>query len=357
MKIAFVYAGGRGARLDAARLRNVPIDFFYGAIEMERSGHKISVHDLQRSSSRIAGLLNRCARGLLPPKTQVSDIISAGRLLPGLRECDVVVATASGSAFALGYWKRWRRLPGHLVGIHCGTVNCRHDAARAKAAGSLLRAMTPVLFSDREACEMEEQFGVARPASLWFGVDEEYWNPDPVVLARCGVLAVGNDGRRDYQTLLAAAALLPGVPFKIVTRIPFAGSIPSNVEHIHGDWNADSLSDAALRELYRASACVVVPLHESIQPSGQSVAMQAMMCGAPVVMTRTSGWWGGTVLKPGEHIREASPGSPESLAGSIRQSLNSPPVPLAARAALLNAFWTSRGFSGRLEKICREATA
>lgn len=356
MRIAFVYAGGRGFRLADARLGNVPTDFFYGALELERAGHEISIHDLNSSPSKISGFLNLCLKSFLPPKTHIADIAAARRLLRSFRHSDVIVATSSGCAFAIGVWKKLGALRAHPVGIHCGIVNCHHDSRRRKSANKLLNAMTPVLFSDNEAVEMETRLGISRPASLWFGVDDVFWNPGQIAKERNGVLAVGNDGRRDYRTLLAAAALLPDVPFKIVTRLSLGADIPPNVEHIHGDWKADAVSDETLRELYRSASCVAVPLHESIQPSGQSVAMQAMMCGAPVVMTRTTGWWGAKVLLPGEHIFEAAPGNPDSLAVSIKRSMTRHTF-LPARQALLDAEWTAAGFASRLENVCRKNPA
>ena len=35
----------------------------------------------------------------------------------------------------------------------------------------------------------------------------------------------------------------------------------------------------------------IIPLKNSIQPSGQSVALQSMACGTPVVITETFGFW------------------------------------------------------------------
>ncbi len=352
MKVAFVYAGGREGRWEAARLGKVPADFFYGAVEMERAGDGVAVFDLNPRASRVEGLFHRLLNFRLPPKTRVADILAAGRLLPVLQACDAVVATASGCAFALGIWKKWGRLRVPLVGIHCGIVNCRHDGQRQKSARTILDTMVPVLFSDNEEKEIRGQFGTVSSVPLWFGVDGTFWNPGPEGRQRSGVLAVGNDGRRDYETLLKTAALLPEVAFKIVTRISLGSHLPPNVEHIHGDWNAAAVSDETLREFYRAAACVAVPLRESVQPSGQSVAMQAMMCGAPVVMTRTRGWWGGDVLKSGEQILEVPAMDPVSFTAAIRQALGRAPD-FSARQALINEGWTSEGFSQRLGAVVK----
>ena len=46
-----------------------------------------------------------------------------------------------------------------------------------------------------------------------------------------------------------------------------------------------------LRDLYRESWITILPLKDSIQPSGQSVALQSLACGTPVVITDTKGFW------------------------------------------------------------------
>jgi len=351
MKVAFVYAGGREGRWEEARLGKVPADFFYGAVELERAGHAVTVCDLNPRSSKAADFLNGILNPWMPPKTRIAEVLAAQRLLSELEKHDAVVATASGCAFGLGTWKKWGRFSVPLAGIHCGIVNCEHDGARKKSAGAILNAMTTILFSDNEEKEIRRQFGVQRMFPLWFGVDEEFWTPEPHVGQR-GVLAVGNDGRRDYETLLKAAARLPETTFRIITRLPLGEGLPENVKHIRGDWKADIVSDDALREFYRSAECVVVPLHESIQPSGQSVAMQAMMCGARVVMTRTSGWWGSDVLRAGEHFVDAPVGDAAALASAIRRAMAGPDY--SARQALLSAGWTSGGFARRLEGVLKD---
>ena len=162
MNVAFVYAGGREGRLEGARLGNIPTDFFYGAIEFEQINHKICAYDLNPRPLLIADLLNLFFDGWMPPKTRITDIVAAGRLLKSLQNCDVVVATSSGCAFALGFWKKLGFLSSELVGIHCGIVNCEHDRWRQQSARVLLKTMKPVLFADNEIAEMRRQFCAER---------------------------------------------------------------------------------------------------------------------------------------------------------------------------------------------------
>ena len=213
----------------------------------------------------------------------------------------------------------------------------------------------PVLFADSELAELERRFELP-PDSIsvgWFGVDETFWTVPERSGRRKGVLAVGNDSRRDFETLVQAARLSAEVQYTVITRRERPSNLPANVEWRRGDWKEASLSDEELRSLYQTSACVVVPREESIQPSGQSVAMQAMMCGAPVVHSRTEGWWGAEVIRDGWEICLVPPKDACGLAEGIRR-FSSAETQTAAREALLRAEWTCGGFAKRLAKILND---
>ena len=84
-----------------------------------------------------------------------------------------------------------------------------------------------------------------------------------------------------------------------------------------GDWIGQALSDAALRELYQASRFVVIPLKESSQPQGQSVALQAMACGKAVILSRTRGLWSKDLMKHLENCYFVPAGSVSALQEAI----------------------------------------
>jgi glycosyltransferase involved in cell wall biosynthesis len=46
-----------------------------------------------------------------------------------------------------------------------------------------------------------------------------------------------------------------------------------------------------LKSLYERARLVVVPLKNSLQPSGQTTILQAMSMGKPVIITQTRGTW------------------------------------------------------------------
>ena len=74
------------------------------------------------------------------------------------------------------------------------------------------------------------------------------------------------------------------------------------VQLIRGSWKADVISDELLKNYYTNSLLVFLPLTESLQPSGQSVALQAMSMGIPVVISETKGFWDSEKLIDQEHI-------------------------------------------------------
>ena len=60
---------------------------------------------------------------------------------------------------------------------------------------------------------------------------------------------------------------------------------------IEGHWNYEILSDEELKEIYNNAILTIIPLKDSLQPSGQSVALQSMSSGTPVMISKTSGFW------------------------------------------------------------------
>jgi len=350
MKLAFVYSGGRERRGSGR-----PSDFFYGARELgDLQGYEMECIDLDKAlPDPVTALVGRVFAKWLPPRTTADWIARCWRVLPRLRGADVVVATATEISFGLAFWKSLGMMQKPLVGILCGAVNYPiASEIRRKFIGSLIKKFQPVLFADSELPEIERRFGL--PSGLvsvgWFGVDDHFWTLPEDGVRREGVLAVGNDSRRDFLTLVEAAKFLPEIRFTVITRREKPRILPSNVEWRRGDWKEAPVTDEELRALYQQAACVVVPLEECIQPSGQSVAMQAMMCGAPVVHTKTAGWWGADVVRDWIDVELVAPGDSDAMARAIKKSLQSDKKN-RARESLLAHAWTASGFAQRISNV------
>ena len=126
-----------------------------------------------------------------------------------------------------------------------------------------------------------------------FGVDTNFWEKKEVKnLKKNSLLFIGNDLNRDYEFLINLVKKLPEIDFKIISKRFTENELSfQNVELISGDWYSDKLTDQNIREIYSNSTITLIPLKNSIQPSGQSVCLQSMACETPVIITKTMGFW------------------------------------------------------------------
>lgn len=125
-----------------------------------------------------------------------------------------------------------------------------------------------------------------------FSVDTKFWEYQKTKKNKNQILFIGNDGKRDYDFVIKLARKLKEFNFVFITnKIPINSNIPLNVELQSGSWHENTLSDKDIKKLYSESYLTIIPLKESLQPSGQSVALQSMSCGTPVMITKTQGFW------------------------------------------------------------------
>lgn len=362
MKIAFVHFPGRLSRLDAARAGEAPREFLFGAVELEEVGHEVEHYEVdpQAPASRAARQLidRQAGRGHLPPHLSASVLAGTHRLLPRLSGPDVVVGTTTATAVALAVWRRTGRLRTPLVGIVAGLLNRPWRRSRRLTTLPLLRQMHSVLYGVGELEDfhrLDPELG-GRVHVVPFGVDGGFWTPAGDATGET-VLAIGNDGHRDWETLVSAARSLTERVL-VFTRHPAPDDLPVNVTWQPADWYRELLSDGEIRDLFRHAAVVVVPVTDVPQPSGQSVTLQAMACGRPVVLSRTRGLWDPEALSDGKNVVLVEPGNPQELARSVRALLDdrgrAEAIGRAARAAVLQDA-SVETYADRLLDVCRAA--
>ena len=147
---------------------------------------------------------------------------------------------------------------------------------------------------------------------------------------------------------------------KLLTRRDLPSNLPANLEVLHGSWHTREVKDDELRDLYRRAFCVVVPLIDSIQPSGQSVTLQAMACGTPVILTRTKGLWEDRELQHGKNILFTEVGNIQNLVDSVELLGGDSKVwnnlSRAGREYIMEHGRIS-WFADRMEALCRQASA
>jgi glycosyltransferase involved in cell wall biosynthesis len=359
MRLAFLYMKGRMVRLADVERGAAPTEFFYGAIELARLGHEIAHFEIDPDA--VPGLAERALGRLLPGfvrpvKMSAAIVVQAFRFAKELNQADCLVATGGNIAFALAALASVGIIRKPIIGIQCGVLNFRHGFARRTVSRTLLRRMHTLLFGEAELEPMQRFFDLPPTAISvnLFGVDTRFWRPDPQT-KRDIVLAIGNDGRRDFSTLIHAAAGIPA-PIHIVTKLPLPSPLPDNVMHHRGSWHGTELSDKRIRDLYQRARVVVVPLHSSNQPSGQSVTLQAMACRCPVVLTETAGLWSRAQMIDGENVRFVRPGDHAQLAEQVSLLLNDATTAdrlAGAGRAMVERVGNIEAFAAGVARCCR----
>ena len=138
-----------------------------------------------------------------------------------------------------------------------------------------------------------------------FCVDTEFWsnknNKD--ITKNQNIIFVGNDGNRDFDLLIKLAENLKEFNFIVISSSEsFKELSLPNVKIYNGFLGSEQISDLDLKELYLDSKLSIIPLKDSYQPSGQSVALQSMSLGIPVMITKTKGFWQKNLFLNNENI-------------------------------------------------------
>ncbi len=131
---------------------------------------------------------------------------------------------------------------------------------------------------------------------LPFGVDSKFWSSSNLNdYKNLPILFIGNDGNRDFDFLIKLAKATPNENFIIISDFFEKSYIDNldlnNLDFYKGSWNKKLLTDDFLKSMYKNAKFTIVPLKNSIQPSGQSVSLQSMSMGTPVIITKTDGFW------------------------------------------------------------------
>tara|TARA_X000000950_G_scaffold42351_1_gene46920 strand:- start:2820 stop:3956 length:1137 start_codon:yes stop_codon:yes gene_type:complete len=137
------------------------------------------------------------------------------------------------------------------------------------------------------------------------------------------VIFVGNDGNRDFSKIIKIASELPNLKFNILTsEISKENELPHNINLITSNWNESILTDIEMKKYYTESRLSVIPLKNSIQPSGQSVALQSMICKTPVIISKTDGFWDPNLFKNNENILFPENNSLDAWCENIKKIIN-----------------------------------
>lgn len=176
--------------------------------------------------------------------------------------------------------------PGGLVYLCWGIPGRRLGGLGSMLFDSLLRGAEHVLVNDAKTRSEIEQACGRRASLVPFYVDSAYFRFHPLD-ARGGFLFCNGSNDRDVRVLVALAER----GFQIVWLVNDM-SIHAAFAQRHPNLKLVSrLSFGELRALYQTCAAQIMPTTHDAHCAGQTTSMEAIACGAPVVISagRTAG--------------------------------------------------------------------
>lgn len=176
-----------------------------------------------------------------------------------------------------------------------------------------------LFYGDADRLNSIKEFNIPEHKThiIKFGVDTNFWSPSKKNSFFSNYLfSIGQDPARDYKTLLKV---------RIKKKIHIHTSLlkkkdNKNFKITNGSYNksSESFTDIEIRDLYRNSFAIIVPLKDVYQPSGYSVTLQAMACGKPVILTLTKGLWAPHLFTNFKNCLLVKPSSPKDIEDAIK---------------------------------------
>ena len=329
LKVLYILNRGRYARLKGEE--EFPVDHFFGYFGLKKLGCHVDLleHEDLVGIPSLNGLLARLWWPFIL-WAAAADLAAAFRVIRSgklrvLNQYDVVIVLGVTTMLALGVLKRLGILRPRVYALVMGVFKADEPKIRHRLYRWLLRPISLWAVSKSELPILINYMGEGADVTYFpWGVDTQFWSPgnNPSSAEGGWVLSIGNDLARDYDTLVAAWK--PEYPtLKIVTRLPVSNT-KENVELINGHWNDVIFSDLEIRQLFREALFCIIPLKQTVQPSGQSASLQAMGCGKAVIVTKVAGLWDPDNLIDGENCVFVSPGDVDSVQNAVEGLLANP---------------------------------
>ncbi|RPG34784.1 MAG: glycosyltransferase [Muricauda sp. TMED12] len=326
-RICYLFKGGRHDRLSVNGTG--PSEFFYGLPEMREQGLDVqlieeSVFGLGKRANLFWEAFSRITHTIVG--IHAYAVLKLRQNFRKFGTVDAIVSVNNTYGLALSYIKLRQRNVPRVVFIAMGLLPLRPSEIQRRLFNLILKRVTLATISKSEQAHLNNLLPSCKVQYVPFGVDQDFWTPDRRDLREHEphyILSIGNDPNRDYACLISAWRTdYPRL--QLVTRISLPAVRLSNIDVRDGDWRTQALTDSEVRDLIRGAAFVVLPIRETIQPSGQSACLQAMACGKAVIMSNIAGLWDTELMQDGENCILVPPGDPTRLREAIEYLLEHP---------------------------------
>ncbi len=319
LSIIYLFKTGRRERLQL--IKDVPSEFFYGFTEFVKEGYDVNLFEEKDLNIYLKNLMLRRLFNLigklifnLPLNAIFGLILNKG--YKKLNGADYIIATTNTLGIAVSFAKNLGFIKSKILFINMGLFRAKPSQLKLYLYRYLFKKIKLLTISKTEYEFLKLLFNKYKIHYIPFGVDASFWLPKSKQECKPFVLAIGNDLARDWNTLVNSWE--DNFPtLKIITSLP-VNTKKNNIVVLKGSWHSQLLSDSEIRNLYRDSEFVILPLKETFQPSGQSTCLQAMGCSKAVIISNINGIWDRKLLKNKENILLVEPENIKDLNYAIK---------------------------------------
>ena len=296
-KIAYIFSKGR---IDKLIDKNFSDDFFYGSRYLLDNNYNVEIIEFRLDSKLLIKLEYLLSRFFSLP-LYVFSILNKKNIEIFKDSKDIFMVSESAGFASLPLvmlLKKKYNFKTHLfvMGLFSKKQNFKFLKIVHKFLIKLLVSRTDYIYflGANELKMAQSQFQNSNNFNfLPFHVDTNFWkNPNLDLNSNSKILFIGNDGNRDFELLNKIAAGLPETEFIFVSSSEeLLNNNLKNVQLIKGNWATSNLNDKQILKIYSQARITILPLKNTYQPSGQSVALQSMSTGVPVLISKTKGFW------------------------------------------------------------------
>ncbi len=232
-------------------------------------------------------------------------------------EKDILIATTNHIGMTLSICKKLGFINSEIFFINMGLLKLKPNFLKLIIYKFFLKNINLICLSKSEFSFLSTFLKSIKIRYLPFGVDNNFWKfKKEYFFKKPFVLAIGNDCARDWELLIDSWE--DGfLNLKIITSMPVKNT-KKNVEIIYGNWHSENISDLEIRNYLSNSEFVIIPLKETIKPSGQSSCLQAMACSKAVIISEIKGIWDQRLLTHEENLIFVKSGDKLELKNAVR---------------------------------------
>ena len=311
--ITYIFTGNRKNNFETKNIQSK--EFYYGITELD--AHKFNLEIIEPTKRNRFGkmflfVLDRLLNKFVSLPFYTSNFFNYKNLKTFLNSDHVFVVNESAGCSVLPLviiTKLFKKTKFNLFVMGLYSKNLKYPGFKFIHnffLRSIYKSFDSLFFLGKGELEKAIKLHKSTNKLIYFPfyIDTHFWSTDSLDLSQNNqIIFIGNDGNRNVSLLIDIAKSLPSYNFLFVSQINDIRDLNlPNVEVVHGKWGSKEISDLDIKEFYENSKICIIPLKETTQPSGQSVTLQSLSIGVPVIISKTDGFWDNTNFVDNKNI-------------------------------------------------------